>query len=96
MWKGENVVPAVKYNYDYYSENIRSNKGVAKNARPKLASSKMSAQRKVSSNKANISSKHNTLNTSNTQKKKQNRVSVDAPITAKKKIIISGSMSRRR
>ena len=43
-------MPAVKYDYNYYNQNERTGKGVAKNAMSVSASSNMSAQKKVSSN----------------------------------------------
>ena len=43
-------MPAVKYDYEYYNQNERTGRGVAKNARSVSASSNMSAQRKVATN----------------------------------------------
>ncbi|MBQ9315021.1 MAG: septum formation initiator family protein [Clostridia bacterium] len=93
-------MPAVDFDYDY-AKKIRSNQGVAKNARSISASSKMSAQRKVSSNRATskvvtrngivsnkVTSRQAIDNSKNQKLKRQSHVDIDIPIVVKKKVEI--------
>ena len=97
-------MPAVKYDYEYYNQNERTGRGVAKSARSVSASSNMSAQRKVSTNTSakrnttSASTKNSTRaatrNVSSTATKKVStpkkiqHTDIDIPITVKKKVVI--------
>lgn len=98
-------MPAVKYDYEYYNQNARSGRGVAKNAMSVSASSNMSAQRKVSSNtsvKRSVTStttKNSTraatkaVSAASTKKvttqKKSQHADIDIPVIVKKKVTIN-------
>ena len=72
-------MPAVGYDYSY-SRNNNSNQGLANSAKSRVASNKMSAQKKVTSH--HVAQK----NVQRTKTVKQNHANIDVPVVVKKKV----------